>query len=605
MSTVFYTPVYKIEFWSGSTKLYGFGYGYDNKEVVSFRIKPGLTKALGSFEITIADTGSNVNGISSGSAFKNIEVFSTVKMWYGYTGSGLTPQTAEMFVGKIDTKEISYGESGCYRSFTGRDLGEPLQRILQRRAYTGSFSGSANSLKNAAGLSSDNQFISGSTGNYYFIEDNTSCFDGLIEISDFDNKDFYVGTGSELHWFPRQSYVDTSGVSFEEGLDIFSYRYVKDLADVKNDYYVFGIQLADTITGSYRPIDGDDATENYLNYVNSWTAWYKNLTSSASYSGTATGSVIAQETIFPAASGSHYIQGSQDTSPSIGTEYIFHTFFDWQPTTTNYLMLNGGDFIHCYLSYVTGVLGSPLFTKFQPFIRLYSITTGSDYFECFLEHPGIAENTPWSERNINCGPQFEGFTITGSPNTTTGSYRWSRNGNPDWYSIRYVDFGVNYIASTSAGAIINVDGYYFGTKFQYHTSGSASINAYGLRTEVINDTKINSNLYVQNVGNILLIINQNPATQIEIKTITRPYVIGTSYPVIINSEGINSNFELIDLEHNWSNNTLTSKCLFTNQAQLRIPIPILNYPVQQTIKERNWLQKLADMTAGLPTLVGK
>ena len=39
--------------------------------------------------------------------------------------------------------------------------------------------------------------------------------------------------------------------------------------------------------------------------------------------------------------------------------------------------------------------------------------------------------------------------------------------------------------------------------------------------------------------------------------------------------------KLIDLEKNWSNDSFTSKCLFTNKKQLRIPIPIINYPIQR------------------------
>ena len=51
-----FAPAYKVEFWSGSTLLHGFGSGYTNK-ISSFRIKPGLTAAIGSFEIEIPDTG--------------------------------------------------------------------------------------------------------------------------------------------------------------------------------------------------------------------------------------------------------------------------------------------------------------------------------------------------------------------------------------------------------------------------------------------------------------------------------------------------------------------------------------------------------------------
>jgi hypothetical protein len=570
-----YTPVYKIEFWSGSTKRRGFGYGYINNELISFRVKPGLTTALGSFEITIVDTGSNASGFITGNAFKDIEVFDTVKMWFGYTGSGLTPQTSEMFTGRIDTKEVSYSESGCYRTFTGRDLGEPLERILQRRMYTGSLYESAVSLKNAAGLASTNTFISGSSDIYEFVQDNTSCFDGLTEISDFDNKDYYTDTGSNLHWFPRQSYLDST-TTFEEGVDILSYKYVKDLADIKNDYYVFGVRDSSSISGSDIPMSHDSWTETNL------TGWEGRLTGSGINK-----SVHVVSYSIGSATGSSFIYTQTGSAP------VTYSALRFIKTLPNTLSLNSGDILHFYLCMPTTGLSTPLFVNLH--------TNGwNDYFACVLESQNNSGVLTWYEYTINLGAAYEGISITGSYNTTTGSYKWERIGNPDWYNITSVSFAY---ANSSSTKEIDVDGLYFGTKFQYHTSGSNSINAYGLRTEIINDDNINNSLYAKNTGDTKLSINQSPTTQIDITAITRPYVIGTRYPVIINSEDINSNFELIDLEHNWSGNTLTSKCLFTDQAQKRIPVPIMNYPVQAAEDKRNILQKMAAISGGLPLLI--
>ncbi len=599
MSQYFHEPVYKIQFWSGSTLLRGFGYGYNNKEVVAFKIKPGLTNALGSFEITIVDTGSGGTGLTTGNAFANIEIFSTVKMWWGYTGSGLSPTAAEMFTGKIDTKEVTYSEGGCLRTFIGRDSGEPLIRILERRSYTGSLSGSATALKDKSGLSALNTYISQSTDIYSFVLDNTNCFDGLIEISNFDNKDFYVDTGSNLHWFERQSLVD-SETTFVEGMSIFSYRYVKDLPDVKNDIYVFGLSDSSPLTGSYW-LAGHDGYTEITNPTGSWTAWYQSGSSEIDAMGGlyVWNKILDSRYVF---TGSYSIFSEvPPTNVGAGT-YVSHLYLDLttgSPTGKS-LMLNNGDILHlATLSQPVGFNNS-LFPSIRLVTKTGSERSGGDYLECILEERANNDYV-WSERTINVGPSYEGISATGSSDTTTGSYRWTRHGNPDWYDIKGIDIKIGYVSEAGPSRIFSlVDYLYFGTSYQAHSSGSASINAYGLRPEVINNNKINSNLYAKNYADTTLTLKQIPSTNIEIEAVTRTYQVGTSYPIIINSEGINSNFELIDLEHRWENNRLTSKCTFTNQPQIRIPIPIMNYPVQQAVNQYEWMKKLADWMYKIP-----
>lgn len=580
MSTYFYQPCYKIEFWSGSTKLRGFGYSYANKEVVSFRIKPGLTKALGSFEIELVDTGSDSTGMSSGSAFKNIEVFDTVKMWYGYTGSGLTPQVAEMFKGRIDTKDISYSESACIRNFSGRDMGEPLTRTLERRMYTGSLSSTVGYMQLNSGLDDDYTYISSSAGPYTLVMDNTSDFDGLMEISDYDNKDFYIDTGSRIHWFEKNSYVDT-GTSYEEGLNIINYRFVKEIPEIKNDFYIFGIRDPANITGSDWPVSHDEYTES----ATGWIGWMY------SGSGPSTGSPITittDNTYVKTGSTSIYFTkvhgGATDTGSFLMRKIV---------TGSAYLLLNSGDILHLWHRPRYALTGD---SGINPKIRIE--TDDDNYYECKFEEveTNVAATTGLQEYNLSLGPTSEGISTTGSKESFTGSYKWTIVGNPDWYKIRsFCMVGDWYAEGALQNISYYIDGLYFGVPFQYHTSGSASINAYGLRTDIVRNNRINSYPYAKNWGDTLLLVHQDPPMQIEAEVIARPLQVGTKYPILIKSEGINEQFWLMDLEYIWSNNKLICNCLFTNQQYIRIPIPILQYTVQQAIREKTLWGKIKDM----------
>jgi hypothetical protein len=593
--TYYYQPTYKIEFWSGSTLLHGFGYGYTNKEVVSFRLKPGLTSAIGSFEVIIIDTGSD-GFFTTGTAFSNLDIFNIVKFWYGYTGSGLTPSVATMFAGKIESKEVKFSENGISRTFIGTDYCEETKRRLGREMYTGSATDIAVRIAGESGPMGI-VYGGGSSNQYTLVLDNTSLFEGLKEVADFDNMDFYTDVGGNIQWFARQSNTDPS-TSFEEGLNIFSYRYLRDVSDVKNDVYVLGSTLRNDISGSYFPLNEDYYTESISNVdmPTYWSGWYRDLTAGITLgkleiSGSA-GSII--EVGWPAATGSHYIINNNSfTGSTIGNLNEANVIFNVGATDYGSLILDSQDSLHTYLSYEYANAG---YNFFQPYIRLYTGATGSNnYYECLLERLNLtgAVHSDWYERNINLGVLNEGVSLTGSIDSTNGTYLWTVNGHPDWYSINYIDFGVYYnVTGTGFSGFIAVDGMYLKTKFQYHNSHSSSINTWGIRPEVISDTKINSNAYAKSIGDTKLSGSINPTINIELETITRPLVMGTSYPVRIKSENIDAFFELIDLETNWINNKLTTKCLFTNQIEKRIPVPLINYPTQQAQENLSVIQAL-------------
>ena len=146
-----------------------------------------------------------------------------------------------------------------------------------------------------------------------------------------------------------------------------------------------------------------------------------------------------------------------------------------------------------------------------------------------------------------------------------------------------------FTALASATVYYFFDGVYFGTRFQYETGSLSSQTAYGLREKVITNDIYNSNEYCKNASSTFLAENSTPTTQIEVNTIGQPELImGNKYLLTLVSESIDSNYELIDLEQKWANDSFTSKCLFTNKKQMRIPIPLINYPVQVVKKEKSW-----------------
>lgn len=289
MSQPYYLqPVYKIEFVSRNDPdviVHGFGDGYEN-QVSNWNIKMGMTKSVASFEIDIPDTGSDSSRMCLGNAFYDIDVYDYVKIWYGYTGSGATFQTAPMFIGRVDTKKVELSENGYIRTFTGRDLGEIFFRTLMRRAFTGSAEVSFKEILLQAGIQTNNQphISTAEIQDQYVVTANGTAFDALSQIADLDGDDFYIDSGSVtptypangqyyllLNSFPQNSAYAPEGSGFfnhfTEGQNIFSYTLVREVADVKNDVYVFGQTLESGNSGSFIPLSKHEFTDNFVPFT--------------------------------------------------------------------------------------------------------------------------------------------------------------------------------------------------------------------------------------------------------------------------------------------------------------------------------------------------
>ena len=561
-------PVYAVRLSGSSNWLgepYNFGTTGVTNKVSSIRVKPGLTSAVGSFEVDFPDTG------STGNAFTGISLFNHVWVWLDYDATGSTPTMQ----GRIDTLETDFSESrGYIRKLIGRDYGESLLRILERRAFSGSASGSIVLMNDDASLNTNHKYIDNNTTVYNIVMDNDNVHEGMTVISDFVNKDFYVDEQKQLHWFTKQP---AGTHPFVVGENILSYRVFNDISDCSNKVYVFGSSDPNGTTGSFWPLDKSGQYDTWTQAdTTDWSAY------------TNSGSEQAD------------VADSWDVDPKIGTRFIkvgaalYFNVDSWLglrftlPTT---LMFNSGDTVNFWRK---GIVDDLQIGNYIRPTKLRLKTDSNNYFETTLE--GMHENSyTWVNYKIPLGPVNEGTATTGSQDTSTGSYLWSRIGVPDWYNITQFELSAYFHTETVEDCVLSIDQLYFGTRFYGVASSSASQTSYGLREKIIKDGRYNSNLYCQNVANTYLSINSSSTKQIEILTTgSVDLIMGYTYPLTIPSENISAaNYELIDLEHKFDAGGFTSKCLFTDKKEISTPIPLINYPVQNTFNLNAFWDRLA------------
>lgn len=577
-------PIYRVEIWSGSIRRHSFGYKgtspyWETNSVISLKVKPGMTSAIGGFEVIVPDS----DNLGVPGKYKDVLPFEDVYIWLDYNATG-----SALFKGKIDTIKSEWGKDvGAIRRFVGRDYGEALFRILKRRMYTGSASGSVISLKDNAGLT-DNTYITNSTTNYPITLENETCFSGIKSISDLDNKDFFMDPDKKLHWFIRQSVSGSE--TFTTGSNILSHKVTKDVTLTKNMIYVFGMRNPDDTTGSDWPIGHDDWTEADTG------SWIGRVISGSGPSGGVATTVVSDSRSGFYATGSAAIYADFDI-------WSTDSFTVWlRKTLPSTLRVNSGDIIHLYYGTT-----SPEHITY----KLRMETDANNYFETKLEHSGYY----WSgvgklEKTIPLGVQYEGTAVTGSDDTNTGSYKWERVGSPDWYNINYVMLRSEFDGSNGGTCSdLYIDGLYFGTRFQAYTGSVWSTGSYGKRPYVVINERLNSKEYCTNEGATLLAKLSGSITQISMTvTGSEELQVGSRYSVSIPAEGISGYYELIDLEHRFNaSEGFVSKCLFSDKKEIRTPIPIIDYSIYEAEKDRSmgellrWIAKnIAPIVPYLP-----
>jgi hypothetical protein len=297
MNTTFYQkPCYKLVIYDKSAKTLGlnaltikhqFGRftdedSYNEPQVSSWNIRFGMSKAISGFEFEIPDTGVDVNGQATGNEYADIDVFDYVYIWYGYTGSGQDMPTPSMFVGRIDTKKVELSERGYIRTFTGRDLGEVLFRTIMRRSLTGSSLQSYQEILSECGITSPvnqvylNNFSTPWDSSVYFYTATGNAFDAISGVAQLSEEDFYVNTGSPYDGLTLNTFTQNSVYApeipkylgtFSEKENIFKYTLIREVADVKNDVFVFGQNLQSFNSGSIIPLSKHEFTDNFSAYT--------------------------------------------------------------------------------------------------------------------------------------------------------------------------------------------------------------------------------------------------------------------------------------------------------------------------------------------------
>ena len=565
-------PVYAVRLSGSSNWLgepYNFGTTGVTNKVSSIRVKPGLTSAVGSFEVDFQDTG------STGNAFTGISLFDHVWVWLDYDATGSTPAMQ----GRIDTLETDFSESrGYIRKLIGRDYGESLLRILERRAFSGSASGSIVLMNDDASLNTNHKYIDNNTTVYNIVMDNDNVHKGMSEISDFVNKDFYVDEQKQLHWFTKQP---AGTHAFVVGENILSYRVFNDISDCSNKVYVFGNSNADPVSGSYFPLSAQGAPNSFDVWTQQDTTGWSAFVNS--------GSEIAAGC---ASSNTHTKIGTYYMEATAPVDFSTSAWLGIRFNLPQRLMFNSGDTVN-FWRIGEMLLSSGDDTAIRP-LKLRLKTDASNYFETTLEETNsIALN--WINYKIPLGPANEGVAATGSIDSNTGSYKWSRVGTPDWYNVTSFELAsYNHTRYINDNVYLGVDQLYFATRFQGVASSSASQTSYGLREKIIKDDRYNSRQYCQNVADTFLSINSSSTRQIEILTTgSVDLIMGYTYPLTIPSEGLSAaNYELIDLEHKFDASGFTSKCLFTDKKEISIPIPLINYPLQSTFNMKAFKDEL-------------
>ena len=522
------------------------------------------------------------------------------------------------FGGKVETiKSKLDANEGYVRTITGRDYSEILFRLIQRRGWaaitaTGSGGTGSSIIENSgsSGIVSDIVQTCGLTTGpiefspdpYNLVMENRAAAKGIKEVSDFDDRDFYVDPSKGFHWFLRQEY--TGSQTFAVGTNILEYSVHQDITSVKNRWYIFGYKNGDKLTGSYWPTDGDMWTEtgsNTLGNINCNTLWggYWNSSSIGdvyqpnlyNYMATIGGN---------AAVGQFYIQfmnwASKPAWPCTGSIicYITGAYVGaaGEPNGNtawlrqNSMQVQREDYLNFYFSAQSNEWGNAWVT--YPRIRLE--TDSNNYYETYIEDPANG-GTDWIHYHIKLGPAAEnpsGSTVTGSPGTNTGSYFWTRHGNPDWFRINDIKF------LTTAQTTINgnsntvntcIDGLGFEVRYQGFAEDTGSQALYGLREETKQADTYVDNQYCQNVANTQLAITAYPVRQIKLSITGSPGLQpGYRYFISLPAENIGSMdnnqgyYELIDIEDIFDRRGYISECTFSDKKNIRTLLPILNWP---------------------------
>jgi len=542
-------PIYKIEVWEpgAESALYSI-----TDDAFNIHTKQTATDNIGIFSFYLP----TVKGVTSeGYLYTDIEVYDTVKIWFGWQDEGGLPINPT-FVGKIYQISTPLNIStGYVRAFSGKCNGEILKRHLKRQKKWTDTDASDIVTELANDLSLGTGEIASDTTDVTLTVECESYFDVLRKVSDYwydadhqVKKDFWVDNSNNLCWKSRP--VRTSGVSaLTIGQNIQSYNVTRPLEPVRNKIYVYGDQRKE-------PTDGDLWTE-----------------SGGSWGGGPTYSWQEDAKV-----GTYSKQGTK-TSTLILDAWLT---FDQIDCTARFK--NDFDRFHTWIK----VQANPNPEgELSIMLCLSHTNTMNSYYYVLnaAARPTMTQDGIWYEFDLPLGPD-RGY--------------WSTMGSPSWDNITAARF---YCSGLNSGTItVRWDElYFYGRHYLATVEDATSQTNYGIREMEYLDTNIKSDSDCTKRGEALLYQLKNPVTRLDIllgKGDTN-VLVGDRIPITIPAEGFSStNFDVVSVEQFFNENGFSTGTTMVNTADTRTPAPI----TERDIIRQNIIGPLRSLAQGVRTV---
>jgi len=520
-------PVYKIETWNGSLN------HTIEKEAIRVYSKEIITDGIGHFSFTVP---TKKNG---GYFYDDIALNDKVKIWFGYDSVSGNPD----FVGKVGRINGPLSTSqGYVRTISGLSQGEILSRRLKRWRTYDSIEVDDIVDEIADDLSLGKDFSVDTTSVTLHVE-SESYFDLLQRISDYwysagsqVKKDFYVDVSNNLVWKSRP--IRTAGVeSFTVGKDILAYLVTRDLPQVTNKFYVFGVGQ------KKQPEWRDNWTETLTN----WTAY--------------PGASVSLET-----TDKQLGAASIEFADSEGIGVLVEAGADRAIETVNWSEDNG----------VSRTLNFKY--KFMASV----VPTGAYLYSTYLFAPDSG-NTAWAAEASPTEDTWHTVAYSKS-DFVTGV------GSPDYeniMTIRFLATGSN--VANPLTITCRVDDVYFSEGRTNATiEDAASQASYGLSEKEHTDPQLVTTTECTSRGQTLLYQKKDPPVQIQITVAGNTNVlVGDRLSMTIPAENISAaNYDVATVEHAISELGFLTTATMMNSVNIRRVLPTDQWGVYLDMQRR-------------------
>jgi hypothetical protein len=405
--------------------------------------------------------------------------------------------------------------------------------------------------------------------------DNDSIFDCIKAVCDTINYDFFISPDSKLYVYPRQT--NFTSTFLQEGVNILKYNREQDLGNVKNYIWIRGAPE------NLLPEDGDLWTET------SGTGWsgigtgsgvtdvYDYLNFPVQYS---VGSIIGRYSAF----------FKPHTDPDTGYDDVL-------PDGSCVLLFNHE--ISPPIEIRSGESGSLNFYACASYAGTYPIenyvvrlkNSKYDYDNYFQANINVSNVDGWqndSLHNISMGEQYQKDKVGG----TWDEPVFTKFGNPQWKSIKYIEFYFHYNPGNSIPPYpgFMIDGLNFSKiRFSGSAMDQASINKYGFRYYEETSDDYHSDAECLARANRYLYTKKYPINQVTIVTTGSESIdAGDRIKVHAPSDGLTGSdgtgawFDVIELTHMLSpTEGYITELQLSDQKYVRSISELKNYGVQR------------------------